>query len=526
MVTKNLDNEKFITFLFNADHPVLTKNYNYATPCQNEFLKAVKLAHEFYSFEARVRHGDVLIHNIASKPEKVIFYPRPANPDINSWTFSSHQGKTDKRVLYTAINDLKDYLSTTNTTINLESMWQKLLMHNIYCLSLFPVDLFVANFIDEKLKYFPPYIGMADLDKKNQVHIQLFAELPDCGYFYKGTMFRSLTILDESLNSFGSESQSTIPIVELPYVEYEAQAPVFPSTKNLAKKHESELSKLQVVMRNSHSEELAKKLLSKYSSIDQVKFEIKFKALTLDQEHLKIPVEKLLKYILNNEHKEGKHKAYLFQQLLGINSSQWRYLAYQLINESNRAEILQLEVTQYGIKYVTIVEVIGLNGRKITVKAAWIVSENTSKLVTAYPEEKSLIIPKENIIPPPLIISDGNTEAYWKYIYEAAHNEGTKSAKECIPEPMPWQSSVGMAGGIEPEGMCGYAYILLSKESDFAEWISRNKLGTIIKGSNDIQILAKSESQSLDREKAYAISFSKTLWLNGIDIEDIVNVLS
>ena len=526
MDTKNIDNDNFITFLFDADHPVLTQNYNYATPCHNEFLKAVASVHQSHSFGARVRHGDVLIHNIASKPSKVKFYPRPVTPDISSWTSSVHQEKVDKRVLYTVINELKNDFSSKNTTIDLELMWQKLLRHNIYCVSLFPVDLSIANFIDEKLKCFPPYIGMADLDKTNQVHIQLFAELPDCGYFYKGTIFRSLTILDESLNSFGSENQSNIPIIELPYLEYEAMAPIFPNTKNLAKENESELSQTQVVMQNSHSEELAKKLLSKYSSTSQVPFEIEFKALSLDQEHLKIPVEKLLQYILNNEHEKGKHKAYLFQHLLGINSSQWRYLAYQLIYESSRAEVLQLDVTQYGIKYVTVVEVIGLNGRKATVKVAWKVSKNTSKLVTAYPEEKFLIVPKENTTPPPLVFFDGNTEAYWKNIFEVAHNEGIKSAKKCIPEPMPWQSSVSMAGGIEPEGMCGYAYIILSKESDFAEWVLRNKLGTIIKGSNNIKIFAKSESQSLDREKAYADSFSKTLWLNGIDIEDIVHILS
>ncbi|EKN4801470.1 hypothetical protein ABGN33_003137 [Yersinia enterocolitica] len=526
MDRKYIDNDNFITFLFDADHPVLTQNYNYATPCQNEFLKAVALVHQSHSFEARVRHGDVLIHNIASKPSKVMFYPRPTTPDISSWTSSMHQGKIDKRVLYTVINELKNDFSSNNTTIDLELMWRKLLRHNIYCLSLFPVDLSIANFIDEKLKHFPPYIGMADLDKSNQVHIQLFAELPDCGYFYNGTIFRSLTISDESLNSFGSDNLAKIPTIELPYFEYEAQAPIFPSTKNLAKKHESELSKTQVVMQNSHSEELAKKLLSKYSSINQVPFEIEFKALTLDQEHLKIPVEKLLQYILNNEHEKGKHKAHLFQHILGINSSQWRYLAYQLIHESSRAEVLQLDVTKYGIKYVTVVEVIGLNGRKATVKAAWKVSENTSKLVTAYPEEKSLIVPKENITPPPFIPIDGNVKAYWKNIFEVAHNEGIKSAKDCIPEPIPWQSSVSMAGGIEPEGMCGYAYIQLSKESDFAKWILRNKLGTTVKGSNEIKISAKSESQSLDREKAYADSFSKTLWLNGIDIEDIVHILS
>lgn len=526
MCDKYITNDGFITFLFDADHPDLNKIYNYSTPCQKELLKAVSLSPQSQYFKARVRHGDVLIYNIASKPSKITLYPRPETPDISSWTSSKQQGKVDKRALYTIINELKNDFFIKKSTINLDLMWEKLLRHNIYCLSLFPVDLSIAKFIDEKLKHFPPYIGMAELDKSNQVHIQLFAELPDCGFFYNDTIFRSLSILDESINSFGNENKENKPIIELPYLEYESLAPKFPSTEDITRRNESELNKSQIVMQNSHSEKLAKELSLKYSSTNHVKFEIEFKALTLDQEHLKVPVEKLLNYILNNEHEKGKHKAHLFQQILGINSCQWRYLAYQLIHESSRAELLQLDVTQYGIKYATVVEVRGLNGKKAIVKAAWKVSDNTSKLVTAYPDSSPPIVPKENITPPPLIPIDANTDNYWRKIFEVAHNEGVKSAKDCIPEPIAWQSSFSRTGGIEPEGACGYVYILLSKESDFAKWVLRNKHGNIVKDSNHIEIRAKSETQSLDRAKAYADSFSKTLWLNGIDIEGIEDILT
>lgn len=525
MMDKKPIDGKFITFLFDADHPVLTQGYNYAIPCQDEFLKAVALIHQPYAFEAGVRSGDVLIRNIASKPENVAFYPRPSDPSVTAWTSSRHQEKTDKRVLYTVINEFNNYLARNNLTIDLELLRRKLLTHNVYCLSLFPVDLSVANIIDEKLKGFPPYIGMADLDEKNEVHIQLFAELPDCGYFHNGTMYSPRSIFDEYPSSFGSENQSVISIVHIPYFEYETLAPKFPSKNNLTEKSDDDLSNLQIVMQNSHSEKLAKKLMEKYASINPVQFKIEFKTLKSDQESLKVPVGKLLNYILNNEHKIGMHKAYLFHQVLGIDANQWRYLAYQLVRESNRAEILQLEVTKYGIKYVTIVELIGLNGRKAAVKAVWQVSENTSQLVTAIPEKEPHNLPKENVTPPPLIVNNGNDEAYWAAIFDTAHNEGIKSSKDCIPEPMPWHSSFCLASGIEPEGKCGYAYILLSKESDFAEWLLREKLGTIVEDSNDIEIWAKSESQSLDRAKAYAVSFSKVLWLNGIDIKDIVHRL-
>ena len=527
MVKKTISEGHFIAFLFDADHDFLTKKYNYATPCQNELLKAISLLEQLSTFNARVRHGDVLIHNLASKPSKVKFFPKPVDPTKTAWTSSSHQGKIDKRVLYTAINELESNLSSKkNSTIDLEYMWQKLLMHNIYCLSLYPINFSAAKFIDKHFESFPPYLGMADLDKESQLHIKLFAELPDCGYFKESSMIMPSDIWDEDHNSFGSEGQKIIPTIRIPFSKYRNEAPIFPSIANISKKMADEVNNLNEVMKNNHSERIAKELLSKFNSETQPNLILEFSTLKSDQEHLKIPIEKLLKYALNMDHEKGKHKAYLFHHILGIDSSQWRYLAYQIINESNRAEILQLEVNEHGIKYVTIIEVHGLNGRKATVKAAWRISNNISQLVTVYPEKNTLTIPRENAALPPLILKNNNNENYWQAIFEAANIEGTKSAKECIPEPMIWQSSFNNHCGIEPEGKCGYAYITLTRDSGFAEWILRNNLGTFSRHFNQVKIDAKSKSQSLDREKAYANAFSKVLWLNGIDNIDIEYILT
>ncbi|KAJ96016.1 hypothetical protein [Raoultella planticola] len=164
--------------------------------------------------------------------------------------------------------------------------------------------------------------------------------------------------------------------------------------------------------------------------------------------------------------------------------------------------------------------------KKCAVKAAWKISENNAQLITAYPEKKPQEAPKENTTPLHLIINKGDGERCWKDIFEAAHNEGLKSAQECIPEPMPWVISSRESGGIESEGKCGYAYIILDGENDFAKWVLRHKCGNKTRESNDIEIHAKSESQSIDRGKAYAVSFSQVLWLNGIDVKDIIYVLT
>ncbi|MDY0971215.1 DUF6883 domain-containing protein [Siccibacter turicensis] len=524
MNKNSLDNDGFIAYLFNADHPVLTQKPNYATPCQEELLKAIASVDHRQSLKAGVRHGDVLIHNVASKPSVIEFYPPPSN--TTSWTAGRYQGKTDKRVLYTAINELKDDFLSFETSINIELITHHLLKHNIYCLSLFPIDLIFANLIDEKITKFAPYIGMAVLNKKSELHVQLFAELPECGFFDNGTMFRSLTIFNEKLNNFGDEERSLIPIIDIPYAEYKSLAPQFPSKKDLPKHSEDELNKLQTVMLNTHSEQLAQELISTFGSGMHASHAISFTSLTSDEEHLKIPIEKLLNYVLDVEHEKGKDKAYLFKSLLGIDSNQWRYLAYQLINESNRAKIRELTQTEYGLKYVTIVEVIGLNGDRASVKAAWKVNNNISQLITAYPVKKPKEAPKDNTNPPNIILKKWGSERYWKDIFEAASQAGKKSAEECIPEPLIWQSYFSQGLKIDSEGKCGQAYIILNGGSEFAHWLIRNKYGVKSRHSNDIEIQAKSGKQSIDRNKSYANSFSKILWLNGIDIKDIICILS
>lgn len=526
MAMKSLGHDGFVTFLFDADHPELAKSYNYARPCQEEFLKIIASVDQSKSLRAGIRHGDVLIHNFASKPSKFIFYPRPSDPEVFSWIAGSHQDKTDKRVLYTAINELKDTFSSTKTSINLDKMWHKFLAHNIYCLSLYPVDIALASLIDDEFMSFLPYIGMAELDGSSHLHIQLFSELPDCGFFYDGIMFKALSIFDEKLDSFGSEVQSVIPIEYLSFNEYAEQAPKFPSRNDFPEQPEEKANKLQTVMQYNHSERIAKELLSTFSSANEILYKIEFTTQASDENYLKVPVEKLLNYALNMEHEQGKHKAFLFHHHLGIDFSQWRYLAYQLINESNHANILNVTRTEYAIKYETIIEVVGLNGKKCAVKAAWKISENNAQLITAYPEKKPQEAPKENTTPLHLIINKGDDERCWKDIFEAAHNEGLKFAQECIPEPMPWVISFHESGGIESEGKCGYAYIILDGENDFAKWVLRHKCGNKSRESSDIEIHAKSESQSIDRGKAYAVSFSQVLWLNGIDVKDIIYVLT
>ncbi|WP_144240317.1 hypothetical protein [Raoultella planticola] len=93
MTGKPLHNNSFVTFLFDADHPELSGGYNYATPCQDEFLKIITLVDQSKSLRAGVRHGDILLHNIASKLSRLTFHPIPSDPEVYTWFAGSHQKK-------------------------------------------------------------------------------------------------------------------------------------------------------------------------------------------------------------------------------------------------------------------------------------------------------------------------------------------------------------------------------------------------------------------------------------------------
>nr|VXZ85934.1 Uncharacterised protein [Klebsiella pneumoniae] len=188
-------------------------------------------------------------------------------------------------------------------------MWQKLLAHNIYSLSLYPVDLALASLIDDKFMSFSPYIGMAELDRYSYLHIRLLQNFRIV-VFSSWYNVQSSFYFDEKLDGFGSEGQSIIPIVYLPFIEYTEQAPSFPSRSNLSEQLEKLPNKLQTVMQDNHSERIAKELLSTFTSESETLFKIEFATQASDDDYLKVPVEKLLNYALNMEHEKESIKPF------------------------------------------------------------------------------------------------------------------------------------------------------------------------------------------------------------------------
>ena len=94
--------------------------------------------------------------------------------------------------------------------------------------------------------------------------------------------------------------------------------------------------------------------------------------------------DKLSRYLLDESHPIGKHKAEWFKQALGFTKDNMDDLAKQIDFDPLKA--FPTELTEYGQKYNQIIKIIGANGKEIDVMFVWIKkNDGIPCLVTAFP---------------------------------------------------------------------------------------------------------------------------------------------
>jgi hypothetical protein len=98
-----------------------------------------------------------------------------------------------------------------------------------------------------------------------------------------------------------------------------------------------------------------------------------------------IDQRKLIDYCLSLEHDEGKHKANLFRDLLGLTSADAPRLHVALREAASHGEAMPGVVDHYGQRYVIEFSMAGA-ATNITIRSAWIVrtGEVVPRLVTCY----------------------------------------------------------------------------------------------------------------------------------------------
>jgi len=81
---------------------------------------------------------------------------------------------------------------------------------------------------------------------------------------------------------------------------------------------------------------------------------------------------KLTDYCLSPDHPRGRHKAYVFAEVLGLTARNARVLETALRGAALTQEAIPAHEDQYGQRYTVDFEMIG-RGRAAIIRSAWIV---------------------------------------------------------------------------------------------------------------------------------------------------------
>jgi hypothetical protein len=102
-----------------------------------------------------------------------------------------------------------------------------------------------------------------------------------------------------------------------------------------------------------------------------------------------IPRRKLTDYLLNEWHEEGRGKALFFEQF-GYSINTWEALAAALTMHAQTHEVVKVEQTPFGTRYVIEGILDALDGRTPFVRVVWFIDRDSTvpRLVTAYPLEE------------------------------------------------------------------------------------------------------------------------------------------
>jgi hypothetical protein len=496
-MAENSENRTHV-FLFDADTPEFGGCYGY--PCNKALFTSVLENESNKLVHSRIYSGDILLHNLCTEISEV-----RKTGDSSSTTYI-----VDNSLYITLVTELAQTIKEVSNTVKVQDLCMLLAKHNVYCIVLTNLADSVRDLVDISMQNQIGYVGAFEIDKGNPLHIILFIEsLISHGFLKQDTLYleKEPYLDDEILPDWARET----PMLKVKIINHESfqqQAPplIFPSV--LSARGERFRNIMKIKGKEDHYQKIASELL--HNQNNDFHYTVNGKLL---YSNIIVPKEKLTEYALNFEHSgDGKSKAKVFNDLLGITKENWRYLAAQLENGLADGKLCNVRRTDYGIQYHIDIPVKGLNGVSKTVRTAWITRNNTTiSLVTVYIVDEKYQQNIEGEEPP--IVNSPDQNDFWETLYNLAHNEAVKASNRVIPTPM------YITDYTEPvmDGLCGFAYIVIKDaRKGFAKWLKSKNIGyRCYKGG--WEIFAETDDQSFERARAYAETFEKILQQNGVE---------
>jgi hypothetical protein len=500
-------------FLFGIKRLEEAEAGNYGIPAYRPLFENVLRADPEGGARFGAFTGDVLLHNLAYKIGSVAFEGKTTR---HGFTGTTRTMRGDPALYQTIIWDFCDSLSEGWTTADLETLADHLFAWDVFAVAISHVEHDLVASVDTGLQSVDAYLGSFSVDTGNPIQLGATAGcLPHhFDYWDRSLIFDPLRSEDPfdppPLTRHGDEWWVGLPFKAVRYVREEERRPA--AWPRSALSDRGALS-AQILARRGgagHLERVAESLDRLRVEPGMPTFEVDVGAMPGASDAV-IEERKLTEYVLNPQHEDGRHKARLFRELLGIGQQDWRYLADQIKRGLSTAETLdRVRSESSGVKYHALLAVRGLNGAVKPVLTAWEVRPREApRLTTAYVAGKG--IDAGGLAPPPpdlRVASDLKETERWEGLWRIANEAGSEAGRTVIPTPM----RVGREW--VPEGAFGSAWITVPDvRTGFARWLVKADRAHV---EHRRGAVVSTPYFAVERARAYAEAFSAALRANGI----------
>jgi len=498
-----------VTFLF--DSSAAKDTGWYGREFDSAFLSALSAADPDGHSHSAIGRGDAIVSELATKVTAVTRQGRT----------SSHTQSYDMDLYRTVIWDLADALAGQWNTVDPASFPLVLGAGGVHCITLPTLPEGLGAVIHQGIFGTQGYLGAIELDPGSPIQFGIFWNLliKDAA-LVSGQIVMERSVEGEAYTVFAGADEFLPKGAR--WVEYGELRKLQPKLKEpgeLSPRGAVTMQRYQGKQQFSLQERIAVALArDHWRRDDGPNFEIKTGRNPADPHEAFLAENKFVRYLLDENHKDGGSKARFFREELGIGPSDWRYLAAQFHDGLRRTELTNVDVKAFegglGVRFNATMAIAGLNGRSANVLTGWMMEPGAMPhLSTAFPASDHLAAGASGIVPPVVIGQLANIEK-WAEIHRMACQAGDNAAATVVPTPMRIHG-----GETIMEGMCGRAAVRVSDaRRAFAKWALST--GIASRGyRSGAYVFARVASQSVDRALAYATAYAAVLKHNGVACE-------
>jgi hypothetical protein len=171
-------------------------------------------------------------------------------------------------------------------------------------------------------------------------------------------------------------------------------------------------------------------------------------------------------------------------------------------------------LTPHGVQYHVRTPIIGRNGSKRLVEAAWIIEDNQPPRLTTVLIPNNASTDKAAALEGKIIPNLSKED--WQVLYDLAHSSGMEAAENWTPTPMfVREDKPGAQTDVVSEGECGSAWVCMNGKSSLARWLKKHDLA--MRGyPSGVWVFSKASTQSVQRSIKYCEAFASVLRIHGI----------